>query len=136
MLFHYLIAQIFAVVDPGECAESQVLPEFLPIWILVTNKCQPLHASRWRTCRIHSYHRCLSLPSHLFSAAGAAVVAGDDALDAGWFSADEIEAGMRGRVTGDCARVIHRADLLRRAGCLSLPALNPSWLRMGGESSA
>ena len=60
------------------------------------------------------------------------MVAGDDALDVAWFSADEIEAGLRGRVTGDCARVVRRAELLRRAGCLALPALDDSWLRPGG----
>ncbi len=66
--------------------------------------------------------------------AGAIATAGDDALDAAWFTADEIEAERRGRVTADVSRVVRRAELLRRAGCLPLPAVDVRWRQLGSDS--
>ncbi len=98
MLFHYLIAQIFAVVDPGGPRKAAA---------------------------------CRARPDP--HGAGAVATAGDDALDAAWFTADEIEAERRGRVTADVSRVVRRAELLRRAGCLPLPAADVRWRQAGPD---
>jgi len=54
---------------------------------------------------------------------GASPVAGDDALDAKWWSLDEVARGAAdGKVAGNCDVVLGRAEALRQAGLLSCGA--------------
>jgi len=50
----------------------------------------------------------------------AQVVAGDDALDVGWFSKEMIRESSFGPVSPGVLKVVERAEELRRAGCLKL----------------
>ena len=82
----------------------------------------------------HPHHRSpIDKAMMLLHIPDAAPIAGDDALDAAWFSAEDIEAARRGHVTPGVPRVVRRAELLHRAGCLPLPAVNPRWLDRGSR---
>jgi 8-oxo-dGTP diphosphatase len=51
----------------------------------------------------------------------AEVRAGDDAMDIGWFTQNEIQAQSFGKVTKDVLKVVQRAASLDQAGLLGVP---------------
>ncbi|KAJ1488817.1 NUDIX hydrolase domain-like protein [Baffinella frigidus] len=54
---------------------------------------------------------------------GAVVRASDDAAAAGWFTREEIQEGLFGKVTPGVLEVVERAEKLRKAGCLEVEVL-------------
>ena len=127
--FHYLIAQTFAVCDPGKprTSESHAQPEPSALAHHVARALWLLHQrskdDAARQERVMFWCR-LKEGCGGWAGADAEPLASDDALDAKWFSRDELCSRKDLRVSSGVKAVVARAEQLWDAGCLNVERVN------------